>query len=61
MCRVLLPLKMLPMKQNRVLLINEVTRKFFGNSKVVAEHLTNRRGDKLEIYYVVDDEHKYGF
>ena len=52
---------MLPMKQNRVLLINEVTRKFFGNSKVVAEHLTNRRGDKLEIYYVVDDEHKYGF
>ena len=55
----LLPLRLLPVKKNRVFLINNLSHKFAGNPKYVAEHLMENYGNRLEIVISVREPEKY--
>ncbi len=55
----LTPLRLLPVKKNRVFLINNLSHKFAGNPKYVAEHLMKHYGDKLEIVFSVKRPEDY--
>lgn len=60
-CIALTPLTVLPVQKNRVLLLNELSRKYAGNPKAVADCLAKTWANDFELYYAVDDEKNYGF
>lgn len=43
------PIKLVPVKKNRVILVNDLSRKYAGNPKYVAEYLTQEYPGKFEI------------
>lgn len=55
----LFPLRILPVNQKKVLLINELARNYSGNPKYVAECLISSFPNELEIIYAVDSPEKY--
>lgn len=55
----LTPLRLLPVKKNRVFLINNLSHKYAGNPKYVAEHLMENYGDRLQIVLSVKQPEKY--
>lgn len=55
----LLPLRLLPVKKNRVFIINNLSHKFAGNPKYVANYLMQHYGDKLEIVLSVKQPENY--
>lgn len=55
----LLPLRLLPVKKNRVFLTNDLSHKYGGNPKYVAEYLHSAYGDKLELVYAVKAPENY--
>ena len=55
----LTPLRLLPVKKNRVFLINNLSHKYAGNPKYVAEYLMAHYGDKLEIVFSVKRPEEY--
>jgi len=56
----LTPLRLLPVKENRVFLINNLSHKYGGNPKYVAEYLMEHYGDRLEIVVSVKHPEDYG-
>lgn len=59
MMRMLLtPLKIMPIKKNKVLLINEISYNYAGNPKAIAEYLLKEYKDSVKITYSVDDINK---
>ena len=56
---ILSPLRLLPIRQNRVFLINNLSHKYAGNPKSVAEYLMQEFGDKLEIVISVKKPENY--
>lgn len=59
MMRMLLtPLKIMPIKKNKVLLINEISYNYAGNPKAIAEYLLKEYKDSVKIIYSVDDINK---
>ena len=52
---ILYPLRLRPVKKNRILLINDLARKYAGNPKAVAEKLEELYPGKFDIYYAVAD------
>lgn len=50
---ILLPLRMLPVKSNRLLLINDLARKYSGNPKYIAEYLCEKYPGKFEIIFTL--------
>ena len=57
----LTPLRLLRVKKNRVFLINNLSHKFAGNPKYVAEYLMAHYGDKLEIVISVKNPGDYEY
>lgn len=58
--RVLLsPIKMVPVKKNRVMLVNDLSRKYAGNPKFVGEGLQRLYPGKFEILVSVNDPSAY--
>ena len=55
----LTPLRLLPVKKNRVFIINNLSHKFAGNPKYVAEYLLENYGGKLEIVLSVKRPEDY--
>lgn len=55
----LTPLRLLPIRKNRVLLINNLSHKYAGNPKYVAEYLMAHYGDKLELVISVKQPEAY--
>lgn len=55
----LTPLRLLPVKKNRVFIINNLSHKFAGNPKYVADHLMAHYGDKLEIVLSLKQPENY--
>lgn len=56
----MLPLRLFPMKKNRVLLINGLAQNYAGNPKAVAEYLLERQEEKkLDLWYAVRDPERY--
>ena len=55
----LTPLRLLPVKKNRVFLINNLSHKYGGNPKYVAEQLVRDYGDALEIVVSVRNPRDY--
>ncbi len=56
---VLLPLRLLPVKKNKVLLINGLSGKYAANPKVVAEELLKSQPGTYELYFSVHDPAQY--
>lgn len=50
----LFPLRIFPVRKNRVMLHNDLTRKYAGNPKAVAEYLLAAYPGKFEIIYTTD-------
>lgn len=60
--RILLcPINLLPIKRNRVLLLNNLSLKYAGNPKCVAEYLCATYPGELEIVVAVKNPENYGF
>ena len=57
----LFPLRLLPVKNDQVMIINEVSLKFAGSPKCVAEHLAAQEPGRYEIYYAVGDPARYQY
>ena len=57
----LLPLRLLKVKKNRVFIINNLSHKFAGNPKYVAEHLMENYCDRLEIVISVKHPENYDY
>ena len=55
----LTPLRLLPVRKNRVLLINNLSHKYAGNPKYVAEYLMQEFGEQLEIVICVKKPEAY--
>ena len=55
----LLPLRLLPVKKNRVMLHNDLARNYSANPKYVAEYLFEQYPDQFEIIFSVRDPAKY--
>lgn len=55
----LTPLRLLPIQKNRVFLINNLSHKFAGNPKYIAQYLHSGYGDKLEIVVSVKRPEDY--
>lgn len=55
----LTPLRLLPIKKNRVFLINNLSHKYAGNPKYVADYLMENYGDELEIVFSVKRPEAY--
>lgn len=55
----LTPFRLLPVKKNRVFLINNLSHKYAGNPKYVAEYLMEHYGDKLELVVSVKRPEDY--
>ena len=53
------PLRLLPVKKNRVFIINNLSHKFAGNPKYVAEYLMENYGDRLDIVLSVKRPEDY--
>lgn len=53
------PLKIFPVKSNRVLLLNNLSCKYAGNPKTVTEYLLKHYSGKFEIIYAVNQPEKY--
>ena len=58
---ILLPLKLLFVKNNRIVLFNNLGGKYADNPKYIAEFLVNKYQEKFQIIFSVDDvkKHKY--
>ena len=54
MCALLYPLRLLPLRQNRVLLNNGLSHNYSDSPKAVAEYLTTHYPGKLELFFAVD-------
>ena len=52
-CLALRPLTVLPIRKNQVLLINEMSLKYAGNPKAVADNLVKTYANVFELYYAV--------
>lgn len=57
----LYPLRVFPIKKNRVVLMNNLAKTYAGNPKYVAEYLIENYKDKFEIIFPVDDVNKHQF
>lgn len=55
----LFPLRIFPIKRNRVVLHNDLTLKYAGNPKAVAESLVTTYSGEFEIIYTVQREKNY--
>lgn len=55
----LMPIRLVPVKKNRVLLCNDLSRKYADNPKVVAEYLMKHYPDKFEIVFPVSVPENY--
>lgn len=56
---ILAPMKVLPIKRNRVLLLNRLTLGFAGNPKAVAMYLAEHYADSLDLVYAVGHPERY--
>ena len=56
----MLPLRMLPLRRNRVVLLNALARNYGDNPKSVAEYLIDQYPGKLQIIIPVKDPAAYG-
>ena len=57
----LLPLRLLPIKKYRVLLCNDLSRKYADNPKTVCEYLLEHYPGQFEIVFPVAQPEKYGW
>lgn len=57
----LLPLRVFPIRKNRVMLHNDLARKYAGNPKAVAEYLLAAYPGKFEIIFTVGQPEAYGW
>ena len=57
----LYPLRLFPIKQNRVVLMNNLSKTYADNPKCVAEYLLENHKDKLEIIFPVNNVEKHKF
>lgn len=57
----LMPIKLLPVKKNRVMLVNDLSYKFAGNPKFVGEALERLYPGKFEIVVSVKDPDAYAY
>ncbi len=55
----LLPLRLLSVKKNRVFLINNLSHKFAGNPKYIAQQLQRDYGSRLDIVFSVKNPENY--
>ena len=55
----LYPLRLLPVKKNRVFLTNDLSHKYGGNPKYVAEYLRSVYADQMEIIFAVKRPEDY--
>jgi len=53
------PMKLLRVKNNKVLLIDELSRKYAGNPKAISEYLNDQYRRDIDVVYSVGDESKY--
>lgn len=58
---ILTPFRLFPLKKNRVVLINDLSRNYSGNPKMVAEYLSDVYPDMFEIIIVVKDTHEHSY
>ena len=56
---ILLPLRLVPIKSNRVLIINDLGYNYAGNPKAVAEYLDKKGHSRYEIVYSVNEPERY--
>ncbi len=56
---VMMPLRLLPVKKNRVVLLNDLSRKYADNPKYVTEYLLAHYPGKFELIFAVDHPEKY--
>ncbi len=58
---VLTPLKIVPVKKNRILMINDIGYNYSCNPKVITEHLLQHNKDQFEIVFAVKnlDQHQF--
>lgn len=57
---VLMPLRLTPVKKNRILIINDLGYNYAGNPKAVAEYLYKEDPTCYEIIYSVNSTERYG-
>ncbi len=55
------PLRLIPIKNNRILLCNDLSRKYADNPKVVAEYLLAHYPGKFDIIFPVSSPENYGY
>ncbi len=53
------PLRLFPVKRNKVLLVNALSQKYAGNPKSVAEELLKAQPGTYQLYYAVRDPEAY--
>ena len=58
---ILYPLKLLPVKQNRIVMINCLSLNYSDNIKPIAEYLIQNYPNKYEIFVCVNDVKKYNY
>ena len=56
---ILFPLRIVPVKRNRVLLLNELALKYSGNPKYVAEYLLTEYPNKFQLVIPVKKPKQY--
>lgn len=56
---VLVPLKVLPTKHNKVLLHNDMAQNYSANPKYIAQHLMEQYPGKFDVYFSVKNPEKY--
>ena len=58
---VLTPLKLLPVKNNQIIMDNCLAHNYADNIKPIAEFLIKNYQGKFDIYIAVDNEEKYAY
>ncbi len=52
---ILIPFRLLPIKKNKIVLINDLAYNFSDNQKYVAEHLERKYNGKFQVFFSVKD------
>ncbi len=56
---ILFPIRVFPVKRNRITLINDVGYNYAGNPKAIAEYLCKHYSGKYDLFYSVNDVDKW--
>lgn len=58
---ILCPFRLIPLRKNKIMLVNSLSFEYADNPKAVGEYLIKNKPGSYDIYYAVKDLNKYGY